>query len=156
MLRLFKLARPGALLYAPSLTEKAEAIKALCAEDNTGAITNFPSLRVELPCLDNSTSYTYDIEPLSEGISSQNGTLFFTSGTSGKQKGVLHSYSALLASARERIGTWKMTKDDVFLNQKPGNWMGGIFGILPSLMSGACLYVPATGLPSACFNPIRI
>ncbi|KAJ6787096.1 hypothetical protein PWT90_10884 [Aphanocladium album] len=139
MLRLFKLARPAALLYAPSLTDKAEAIKALCAEDNTGGITNFPSLRVELPCFDNSTSYTYVIDPLSEGISSQNGTLFFTSGTSGKQKGVLHSYSALLASAQERIGTWKMTKDDVFLNQKPGNWMGGIFGILPSLISGACL-----------------
>lgn len=139
MLRLFQFARPGALLYASSLTEKVEAIKALCAEHDNGAISNLPFLGVQVPCLDNSTCHTYETGPMSESISSQNGTLFFTSGTSGKQKGVLHSYPALLASAQERIGTWKLTKNDVFLNQKPGNWMGGIFGIIPSLMSGACL-----------------
>lgn len=139
ILRLFKLARPSALLYAPSLAEKVDAIKALYAEHDNGALSNLPFLGVELPCLDNSTSHIYETGPMSDSISSQNGTLFFTSGTSGKQKGVLHSYSALLASARERIGTWKLTKNDVFLNQKPGNWMGGIFGIIPSLMSGACL-----------------
>lgn len=139
MLRLFKLARPGALLYASSLTEKVESIKALCAEQGHGIMPNLPFLEVELPCLDNSTPHTYGTEPTPASISSQNGTLFFTSGTSGKQKGVLHSYPALLASAQERIQTWKLTENDVFLNQKPGNWMGGIFGIIPSLMSGACL-----------------
>jgi acyl-CoA synthetase (AMP-forming)/AMP-acid ligase II len=139
MLRLFKLARPGALLYSSSLNEKVEAIKALCAEHDNGAIANPHFLEVQLPCLDTTTSHAYETGPMSESISSQNGTLFFTSGTSGKQKGVLHSYPALLASAQERIGTWKLTKNDVFLNQKPGNWMGGIFGIIPSLMSGACL-----------------
>lgn len=139
MLRLFKLARPRALLHAPSLTKKVEAIKALCAEHDNGAISNLPFLGVQLPVAYDLASHTYETGPMSESISSQSGTLFFTSGTSGKQKGVLHSYSALLASAKERIGAWKMTKDDVFLNQKPGNWMGGIFGIIPSLMSGACL-----------------
>jgi acyl-coenzyme A synthetase/AMP-(fatty) acid ligase len=139
VIRLFKLARPRALLYASSLTEKVEAIKTLCAEHDHGAISSLPFLGVQIPCLDNSTSHSYETRPMSEDISSQNGTLFFTSGTSGKQKGVLHSYPALLASAQERIGTWKMTSNDVFLNQKPGNWMGGIFGIIPSLMSGACL-----------------
>lgn len=139
VVRLFKLARPQALLYASSLNEKVEAIKALCAEQDNGAVSNISFLGVQIPSLDDPISHTYETRPMSENISSQNGTLFFTSGTSGKQKGVLHSYPALLASARERIGTWKMTKDDVFLNQKPGNWMGGIFGIIPSLMSAACL-----------------
>ena len=139
MLRFFKLARPHALLYAPSLAEKVEAIKSLCAEHDNGVNANLPFLEVQIPGLDNSTSYTYETIPATKDISTQNGTLFFTSGTSGKQKGVVHSYKALLASANERIGTWKMTKNDVFLNQKPGNWMGGIFGIIPSLMSGACL-----------------
>jgi len=67
------------------------------------------------------------------------GSLFFTSGTSGNQKGVVHTYQALLASSRERISTWQLNGNDVVLNQKPGNWMGGIFGILPALVSGACL-----------------
>ena len=139
LLRLFRIAKPRALLYASSLTEKAEAIKALCAGHDHGAVANLPLLGVQLPNADDPTSHTYETGPASESISSQNGTLFFTSGTSGKQKGVLHSYPALLASAKERIGTWKMTTNDVFLNQKPGNWMGGIFGIIPSLMTGACL-----------------
>lgn len=138
-MRLFRLARPQTLLYAPSLTETVEAIKALGAEQKNDAISKLPFVEVEIPCLDNTTSHTYEARPMSESISSQSGTLFFTSGTSGKQKGVVHSYPALLASAQERIGTWKMTRDDVFLNQKPGNWMGGVFGIIPSLMSGACL-----------------
>lgn len=138
-MRLFRLARPQTLLYAPSLTETVEAIKALGAEQKNDAISKLPFVEVEIPCLDNTTSHTYETRPMSESISSQSGTLFFTSGTSGKQKGVVHSYPALLASAQERIGTWKMTRDDVFLNQKPGNWMGGVFGIIPSLMSGACL-----------------
>lgn len=137
VLRLFKLAKPKALLYAPSLTEKVEAVKGLCAKQDDGANPHF--LAVQLPSLDDSVSHTYGTETASESVSSENGTLFFTSGTSGKQKGVLHSYPALLASAKERIQSWKMTKNDVFLNQKPGNWMGGIFGILPSLISGACL-----------------
>ena len=155
MLRLFKLARPAALLYASSLTEKVEAIKALGAEPDHGITVNLPFLEVQLPILDSSTLHTYGTEPMSTDMSSQNGTLFFTSGTSGKQKGVLHSYRALLESAQERIQTWQMTKNDVFLNQKPGNWMGGIFGIIPSLISGACLYVPLTALRLQTHSKIR-
>lgn len=139
MLRLFKLAKPMALLYAPALTEKVEAIKVLCAENDSGVNPKLPFVEIQTSCPDSSTPHTYETSIGTKNISAQNGTLFFTSGTSGKQKGVVHSYQALLASARERIGTWKMTEKDVFLNQKPGNWMGGIFGIIPSLMSGACL-----------------
>ncbi|CEJ91338.1 hypothetical protein VHEMI07056 [[Torrubiella] hemipterigena] len=139
VLRLFRVAKPKALLHASSLAEKVEAVKALCAEQDNGTFSHLPFYSVGLPSLEKSESHTYGTEPASDEIAAQNGTLFFTSGTSGKQKGVLHSYAALLASAKERIQTWKMTKNDVFLNQKPGNWMGGIFGILPSLISGACL-----------------
>lgn len=139
MLRYFKLAKPLALLYNPALIDKVEAIKILCAESDSGVNPKLPFVEILTSCLDSSTSHTYETCPSTNNISDQSGTLFFTSGTSGKQKGVVHSYQALLASARERIGTWKMTEKDVFLNQKPGNWMGGIFGIIPSLMSGACL-----------------
>lgn len=139
IIRYFKLAKPLALLYAPALAEKVEAIKALCAVNDSGVNPKLPFVEIQTSCLDSSASHEYETSVSTKNLSAQNGTLFFTSGTSGKQKGVVHSYQALLASARERIGTWKMTEKDVFLNQKPGNWMGGIFGIIPSLMSGACL-----------------
>ncbi|KFY18238.1 hypothetical protein V492_00058 [Pseudogymnoascus sp. VKM F-4246] len=139
VIRYFKLAKPLALLYAPALAEKVQAIKALCAAGNSGVSSKLPFVEIQTSCLNGSISPEYETSVSTKSLSTQNGTLFFTSGTSGKQKGVVHSYQALLASARERMGTWKMTEKDVFLNQKPGNWMGGIFGILPSLMSGACL-----------------
>ncbi|OBT96809.1 hypothetical protein VE01_04103 [Pseudogymnoascus verrucosus] len=139
VLRYFKLAKPLALLYAPALAEKAQAIKVLCASSDSGVNPKLPFVEIQTSCLDSSTSLEYETSVSTKNLSTQNGTLFFTSGTSGNQKGVVHSYQALLASARERIGTWQMTEKDVFLNQKPGNWMGGIFGIIPSLMSGACL-----------------
>jgi acyl-coenzyme A synthetase/AMP-(fatty) acid ligase len=135
----FNLAKPLALLYAPVLTEKVEAFKALCAKDNTGSNLKFPFVEIHITYPESSATHTYKSDPSIGSHSGQTGTLFFTSGTSGKPKGVVHSYSALLASARERIETWKLTENDVVLNQKPGNWMGGIFSILPSLISGACL-----------------
>ena len=137
--RFFKLSNPLALLYAPAFTEKVEAIKALCAENDSGVNPKLPFVEIQTAYPDGFASHTYQAEPSTGSRSAQIGSLFFTSGTSGNQKGVIHSYKALLASARERIGTWKLTENDVVLNQKPGNWMGGIFGIIPSLMSGACL-----------------
>lgn len=139
MIRLFKLSKPFALLYAPEFAEKANAIRVLCAEKDSGVNSKLPFIEIETARLEGSGIYTYKVLPVIRPLSTQTGTLFFTSGTSGNQKGVVHSYQALLASARERIGTWKLTENDVVLNQKPANWMGGIFGILPSLMSGACL-----------------
>jgi malonyl-CoA/methylmalonyl-CoA synthetase len=139
MKRLVELAKPLALLYAPALREKIEAIRTLYTENNNGGDPEIPFVAIHIYHPANSASHTYKSEPSTGLFSDQIGTLFFTSGTSGNPKGVVHSHSALLASARERIETWKLTENDVVLNQKPGNWMGGIFGIIPSLMSGACL-----------------
>ena len=136
---LLKLANPLALLYAPAFSEKIEAIRALCAENNGGVIRRLPYVEITTAYPEGLGSYVYEVDPSTEPELPRPGSLFFTSGTSGNQKGVVHSYQALLASARERIVTWKLTEQDGVLNQKPGNWMGGIFGIIPSLMSGACL-----------------
>ena len=137
--RLIKLANPVSILFTASLSEKAEAIKALCNEEGSGVDPYLDFTQIETDFPNGSDSHDYGVEQNIEANPMKTGTLFFTSGTSGNQKGVVHSYQALLASARERIGTWKLTENDVVLNQKPANWMGGIFGILPSLISGACL-----------------
>ena len=139
MIRFLKLSNPLALLYAPAFAEKVEAIKVLCAEKDSGVNPRLPFMEIQTGYPDGLSTHTYETKPNTGLFSSQTGSLFFTSGTSGNQKGVIHSYQALLASARERIGTWKLTENDVVLNQKPGNWMGGIFAIIPSLISGACL-----------------
>jgi acyl-coenzyme A synthetase/AMP-(fatty) acid ligase len=139
MKHLFKLAKPLALLYVDSLAERAGAIKALCAQDDSGSNPGVPFVGIDVNDAKPAANHTYHCESNTGLHSGQIGTLFFTSGTSGNPKGVVHSYNALLASARERMETWKLNANDVVLNQKPGNWMGGIFGILPSLMSGACL-----------------
>ena len=139
MKRFLKLSNPLALLYAPAFTEKVEAIKALCAENDSGINPKLPFLEIQTIFPDGLASHTYKAKPSTRSRPAEIGSLFFTSGTSGNQKGVVHSYKALIASARERIGMWKLTENDVVLNQKPGNWIGGIFVIIPSLMSGACL-----------------
>jgi malonyl-CoA/methylmalonyl-CoA synthetase len=139
MMQLFKLGKPLALLYAPAFAEKVEVIKALSAEKESGIDPRLIFLQIETAHPNSLETQAYEAEPKLNPAPNQTGSLFFTSGTSGVQKGVVHTYGALLASARERIGTWKLTGNDVVLNQKPGNWMGGIFGIIPSLISGARL-----------------
>lgn len=140
MKRYFKLGRPLALLYAPAFKTTVDAVKVLCTEGDGKINPNIPFLEIEISCIEYEPALrTYTLEPPVQSCLSQTGSLFFTSGTSGVPKGVVHTYQALLASARERIQTWNLTENDVVLNQKPGNWMGGIFGIIPSLISGACL-----------------
>jgi len=139
MKRYIKLSNPLALLYGTAFTEKVEAIKSMCAQEGSGIDQNLAFVEIETTYSDDLTSCTFEVDSSIGFSSTQTGSLFFTSGTSGVEKGVVHSHQALLASARERIGTWKLIESDVVLNQKPGNWMGGIFGIIPTLMSGARL-----------------
>jgi acyl-coenzyme A synthetase/AMP-(fatty) acid ligase len=139
MVELFKVSSPVALFYAPIFTEKVEAIKALSAELDSGIDLGLSFVEIETIFPADGTSHKYIAGASDGSLTSRPGSLFFTSGTSGNQKGVIHSHDALIASARERIDTWKLTENDVVLNQKPGNWIGGIFPILPTLMAGACL-----------------
>jgi len=115
MQRFFKLAHPLALLYAPAFAEKVKTIKALCADTNSEVDRQVPFVEIQTAYPDNLVTHTYMAEANTRPYFAQTGSLFFTSGTSGNQKGVVHSYQALLASARERIGTWKLTQDDVCL-----------------------------------------
>jgi malonyl-CoA/methylmalonyl-CoA synthetase len=141
MVNLFKASSPVALLYAPVFTEKVEAIKAMCAEHDNVIAPGLPFVEIETIFPTAATVHRYVAGAMDRSLTSRLGSLFFTSGTSGNQKGVIHSHEALIASARERIDTWKLSENDVVLNQKPGNWIGGIFPILPALMAGACLSV---------------
>ena len=121
------------------MTDTIASSRHLATEDGSEIDPKLPFLEIETKYPDDLLMHSYYLDAATPQPRGQTGSLFFTSGTSGRQKGVIHDYQALLASAHERIGAWSLTSNDVILNQKPGNWMGGIFGIIPSLMTGACL-----------------
>lgn len=133
------MSHPIALLYTPAFSEKIKATQALWAEQPNEVHSGIAVIEIQTAHPDSLAPETYTIDANATPRYDQPASLFFTSGTSGNPKGVVHSYRALLASADERIATWSLSESDVVLNQKPGNWMGGIFGILPSLIAGARL-----------------
>jgi acyl-coenzyme A synthetase/AMP-(fatty) acid ligase len=135
----FELARPVAVLFSPNLKERMEVVKSKYIEEQCSQDSRIAFISVDIVSSGEIVNDNYDVGEQIGDLYDNPGSLFFTSGTSGKRKGVVHSYGALLASARERILTWNLGRNDVVLNQKPANWMGGIFGILPSLISGARL-----------------
>ncbi|CZT00093.1 uncharacterized protein RAG0_08240 [Rhynchosporium agropyri] len=151
MARFIKIAKPLALLYTSDLTEKVNAIKSISTEMESASEPMIPFLEIRIDHSVYPMSHHYVMKQNIGSASDLIGTLFFTSGTSGSPKGVIHSYTAILASARERIESWSLTEHDMVLCQKPGNWMGGIFGILPSLIAGACLETCAAVFDSKWF-----
>ena len=64
--------------------------------------------------------------------------LMYTSGTTGKPKGVLHSHNTLMAEIFETIRYWNVTDDDVILMASPVTHITGyLYGLEMSLVSGA-------------------
>ena len=128
------------MLYAPAFAEKAKTIEDLCAEGYGALDHTIILIEIQTAFPEGLSSLPYEVDDTARPSTDQTGSLFFNFGTSGVQKGVVHKYQALAcirAGTNRDLGVW--TENDVVLNQKPANWMGGIFGILPSLITGACL-----------------
>ena len=63
--------------------------------------------------------------------------LMFTSGTTGRPKGVLHSHRTLLAEAASIAGLFGMRQDRVYMPSPIGHITGLVYGVLmPLLMDG--------------------
>ncbi|XP_076897395.1 2-succinylbenzoate--CoA ligase, chloroplastic/peroxisomal-like [Bidens hawaiensis] len=62
----------------------------------------------------------------------------FTSGTTGKPKGVMLSHSALIIQSLAKIATIGYNEDDVYLHTAPLGHVGGLSSALAMLMVGGC------------------
>jgi long-subunit acyl-CoA synthetase (AMP-forming) len=127
-----------AVVYSKSLSNSAASIKADFASDDTDTLSKIPFIETDTkipayaPTL---SSLKFFQQP--HHRPSRAASLLFTSGTSGRPKGVVHSYDAIISAAKVRARAWSLSNTDVLLNQKPGNWMGGFYCILPCLLVGA-------------------
>lgn len=66
--------------------------------------------------------------------------LMFTSGTTGRPKGVLHSHRSLLADAASIARLFGMSGDRVYMPSPLGHITGLVYGVLmPLLMDGSCV-----------------
>ena len=69
--------------------------------------------------------------------------LMFTSGTTGRPKGVLHSHRSLLAEARSIVDLFGLNRDRVYMPSPIGHITGLVYGIvMPLLMAGAVVLQP--------------
>ncbi|XWS09667.1 hypothetical protein CRYUN_Cryun39dG0008800 [Craigia yunnanensis] len=67
----------------------------------------------------------------------------FTSGTTGKPKGVVISHTALIVQSLAKIAIVGYSEDDVYLHTAPLCHIGGLSSVMAMLMLGAChVFIP--------------
>lgn len=82
--------------------------------------------------------------------------VLFTSGTTGKPKGVVHSLSTLSYQLSDLHKTWEITKEDEFVISLPLNHIHGLVtGMLNGLMAGSSLRMHSHFDSGAIWNELR-
>ncbi|KAJ1694975.1 hypothetical protein LUZ63_011673 [Rhynchospora breviuscula] len=96
--------------------------------------SNFPFLSIEE--IKKSKRYSYLGEPVAgaRGIA----LICFTSGTTGKPKGVAISHTSLITQSLAKIALVGYAETDVYLHTAPLCHIGGISSFLAVLMAGGC------------------
>jgi long-chain acyl-CoA synthetase len=80
---------------------------------------------------------------IAKGQGEDAAALFFTSGTTGVPKGVVHTHASLLGPARTAAELEKLGEDDVILAYLPPAWIGqNIFSCAQAFVTGYCICCP--------------
>jgi long-chain acyl-CoA synthetase len=80
---------------------------------------------------------------IAKGKGSDTAAMFFTSGTTGVAKGVVHTHASLLVPARTAAQLDGLGEDDVILAYLPPAWIGqNIFSCAQALATGYCICCP--------------
>ena len=125
------------LVFGPEFIERINAIK-----DDMGEVDNlfFVGKREETPdYADNYADMTYfcsSITPPVEITDDEDAAIYFSSGTTGFPKAILHRHKALVASCYTEQKHHSQTKDDVFLCIPPLYHTGAKMHWFGSLLTG--------------------
>ena len=80
---------------------------------------------------------------VAKGSGSDTAAMFFTSGTTGVAKGVVHTHSSLIGPSRTAAGLDRLGEDDVILAYLPPAWIGqNIFSCAQAMVAGYCICCP--------------
>jgi long-chain acyl-CoA synthetase len=93
-------------------------------------------------------------DAIAQGASGDTAALFYTSGTTGKPKGVVLSYSALIASGQAYSNLEQLTPDEDVLAYMPLAWIGqNLFSYAQALVTGYTVNCPES--PATVTNDMR-
>src|SRR4051812_30456332 len=80
---------------------------------------------------------------IAKGAGAEPAAMFFTSGTTGVAKGVVHTHASLIGPSRTATELEKLGPDDVILAYLPPAWIGqNIFSCAQAYVAGYCICCP--------------
>jgi long-chain acyl-CoA synthetase len=80
---------------------------------------------------------------IAKGSGADTAAMFFTSGTTGVAKGVVHTHASLIGPSRTATELEKLGPDDVILAYLPPAWIGqNIFSCAQAYVAGYCICCP--------------
>jgi len=80
---------------------------------------------------------------IAKGSGADTAAMFFTSGTTGAAKGVVHTHASLIEPSRTAAELERLGEEDVILAYLPPAWIGqNIFSVAQAYVTGYCICCP--------------
>ena len=112
---------------------------------NYTTVTSYETLLEEGRAFDRAHPGFFDAE-VAAGSTDDVAIMLYTSGTTGKPKGVCQTHSALIAAARGGIEFDRLTQDESILSYLPMAWVGdNLFSYAQALVAGFTINCPESG-----------